>query len=307
MTFEAEDGFFLLPESARNRMLQLEEQIGGEPLANQAVDHPAESFGEPLSFVPDATDFALGPDDYLEHLRRIREAVEVPVIGSLNGTTPGGWLQFAELMEEAGASALELNAYQVAADPHDTSEAIEERMLGMVRSVVDAVDIPVAVKLAPFFTSLTHFARRLDEVGAKGIVLFNRFYQPDIDPEEREVLPVLQLSDPRELTLRLRWLAILSDRVVAHLAVTGGVHGAMDAIKAIMAGADAVQMVSALLRHGPEPLKTVRDEVARWMEEREYESLEQMQGSMDLRHCPDPSEFERGNYMRVLQGWRGLS
>jgi len=284
-----------------------EEQITGEQLsAHASMDHTAESFGEALSYLPDPEDFALGPQEYLEHLRRVREAVDVPVIGSLNGTTPGGWLEYAALMEDAGASALELNIYHVATDAHEGSDAIEERMLELVRTVVDAVDIPVAVKLSPFFTGLTHFARRLDDVGAKGIVLFNRFYQPDIDPEDLEVVPALQLSDSRELLLRLRWLAILSARVVAHLAVTGGVHTSVDAIKAIMAGADAVQMVSALLRNGPEHLRTVREEAVRWMVEREYESLEQMQGSMDLHRCPDPSQFERGNYMRILQGWRSL-
>jgi len=284
-----------------------EEQITGEQLsAHASMDHTAESFGEALSYLPDPEDFALGPQEYLEHLRRVREAVDVPVIGSLNGTTPGGWLEYAALMEDAGASALELNIYHVATDAHEGSDEIEERMLELVRTVVDAVDIPVAVKLSPFFTGLTHFARRLDDVGAKGIVLFNRFYQPDIDPEDLEVVPALQLSDSRELLLRLRWLAILSARVVAHLAVTGGVHTSVDAIKAIMAGADAVQMVSALLRNGPEHLRTVREEAVRWMVEREYESLEQMQGSMDLHRCPDPSQFERGNYMRILQGWRSL-
>ena len=282
-----------------------EEQIRGEQLsAHASIDVPAESYGEALSYLPDPREFALGPHEYLEQLRKVREAVDVPVIGSLNGTTPGGWLEHAALMEEAGAAAIELNVYHVASDPHDTGDAVEERTLQMIRTVVQAVDVPVAVKLSPFFTSLTHFARRVDETGAKGLVLFNRFYQPDINPDDFEVVPVLQLSDSRELLLRLRWLAILSARVVAHLAVTGGVHTVNDAIKAIMAGAEAVQMVSALLQHGPEHLKTVREGVVQWMEEREYESITQMQGSMDLHRCPDPTEFERGNYMRVLQGWR---
>jgi dihydroorotate dehydrogenase (fumarate) len=284
-----------------------EEQIRGEQLAaHRSMDSIVESTGEALSYLPDPGDFTLGPDEYLEQLRRIREAVEVPVIGSLNGTSLGGWLEYAELMESAGANALELNVYLVATDPHETSQVIEERVLDMVRAVVNAVEIPVAVKLSPFFTALAHFARCLDDAGAKGLVLFNRFYQPDIDPEELEVVPVLHLSDSQELLLRLRWLAILSERITSHLAVTGGVHNGLDAVRAIMAGADAVQMVSALLRNGPEHLKTVREEVVRWMEERKYDSIGQMQGSMDLLRCPDPTEFERGNYLRVLQSWRGF-
>jgi dihydroorotate dehydrogenase (fumarate) len=284
-----------------------EEQIRGEQLAaHRSMDSIVESTGEALSYLPDPGDFTLGPDEYLEQLRRIREAVEVPVIGSLNGTSLGGWLEYAELMESAGANALELNVYLVATDPHETSQVIEERVLDMVRAVVNAVEIPVAVKLSPFFTALAHFARCLDDAGAKGLVLFNRFYQPDIDPEELEVVPVLHLSDSQELLLRLRWLAILSERITGHLAVTGGVHNGLDAVRAIMAGADAVQMVSALLRNGPEHLKTVREEVVRWMEERKYDSIGQMQGSMDLLRCPDPTEFERGNYLRVLQSWRGF-
>jgi len=171
---------------------------------------------------------------------------------------------------------------------------------------VQAVDIPVAVKLSPFHTAMAHFARQLDQAGAKGLVLFNRFYQPDIDTDELDVVPALHLSDSTELLLRLRWLAILSGRVVASLAVTGGVHTPIDAIKAIMAGAHTVQMVSALLRNGPDHLRTVQEGVRRWLIEREYESLEQMQGSMGLLRCPDPKAFERGNYMRILQGWRGL-
>jgi dihydroorotate dehydrogenase (fumarate) len=183
---------------------------------------------------------------------------------------------------------------------------MEDRILEMVRIVVNEVDIPIAVKLSPLFASVAHFARRLDGVGAKGLILFNRFYQLDIDPEELEVVPVLQLSDSTELTLRLRWLAILSERITASLAVTGGVHTPIDAIKAIMAGADVVQIVSALLRNGPEHLRVVREGVDRWMAEREYESLGQMRGSMGLLHCPDPTEFERGSYVRVLQSRRGF-
>jgi dihydroorotate dehydrogenase (fumarate) len=284
-----------------------EEQIAGEQLAaHHAMDWTGDSFPEAQSFIPDPHEFALGPEEYLEQIRRIREATDLRVFASLNGTTPGGWLDYAESMEEAGAHALELNVYQVATDPARSAADLEADILAMVRTVVQAVDIPVAVKLSPFHTALAHFARQLDQAGAKGLVLFNRFYQPDIDVDELDVVPSLHLSDSHELLLRLRWLAILSGRVVASLAVTGGVHTAQDAIKAIMAGAHSVQMVSALLRGGPERLRTVLQGVRHWLIERDYESLEQMQGSMGLLRCPDPKAFERGNYMRILQGWRGL-
>ena len=284
-----------------------EEQITGErPAASRFANAAVESRDGAISHAPDPLDFKLGPHEYLEQLRRIKESVDLPVIASLNGTTSGGWLEFAGAVEEAGADAIELNVYHVATDPQDTSEIVESRILEIVRTVVRELEIPVAVKLSPFFTALTHLARRIDETGAKGIVLFNRFYQPDIDPEEYEVMPVVHLSDSAELNLRLRWLAILSQRIVAHLAVTGGVHTSIDAIKAVIAGADAVQMVSALLRNGPEHLRTVREGMVRWMTEREYESIGQIHGSMDLLRCPDPREFERGNYLRVLQSWRGF-
>jgi dihydroorotate dehydrogenase (fumarate) len=282
-----------------------EEQIIGEQLASHhSLDHSGDSFAEALTYAPDPDQFVLGPEEYLEQVRRIKAAVHVPVIASLNGTTTGGWLEYAQLIEDAGADALELNVYQVATDPARTAADIEADTLEMVRTVVGEVEIPVAVKLSPFHTALTNFARQLDRAGARGLVLFNRFYQPDIDPEELEVVPALQLSDSRELLLRLRWLAILSNRIVASLAVTGGVHTGVDAVKAIMAGAHAVQIVSALLMNGPKQLTRIKDEVERWLEEREYSSLAQAQGSMGLLRCPDPKAFERGNYMRILQSWR---
>jgi dihydroorotate dehydrogenase (fumarate) len=227
----------------------------------------------------------------------------VPVIGSLNGTTATGWLEYARLVQQAGADAIELNFYVVATDPLENGQTVEQRALDILCKVKASVTIPVAVKLSPFFCSFAHFASQLDGLGADGLVLFNRFYQPDIDVETLEVVPRLQLSDSSELLLRLRWLAILSGRARASLAVTGGVHTAVDAIKAVMAGAHAVQLVSALLQHGPERLKTIREEMVRWMEEHEYHSLRQMQGSMNLTRCPDPQAFERANYMRVLHSW----
>lgn len=285
-----------------------EEQITGEQLAiHHFIRAPADSYGkEALWYIPDPEDFALGPEDYLEQLRRVKEAVQLPVIASLNGKTPGRWLEYASRMEEAGADAIELNVYHAPTDPEDTSACVEDRIVEVVRIAVNEVDIPVAVKVSPLFTSVVHLARRLGGVGAKGLVLFSRLYQPDIDPEKLEVVPALHLSDSTELKLRLRWLAILSGRVTTSLAVTGGVHTPTDAIKAIMAGAHGVQIVSALLRNGPEYLRVVREGVVRWMTEREYESLNQMRGSMDHLHRSDKKEVERSSQVRVLQSSGGF-
>jgi len=226
------------------------------------------------------------------------------VIGSLNGTTPAGWLEYAKLIEAAGADALELNLYYLATSAWETGEQVERRTLDAVKAVKAAVKVPLAVKLSPFFTSVAHLATQLAAAGADGLVLFNRFYQPDIDVEALDVAPRLQLSTSEELLLRVRWLAILSGRVSCDLAASGGVHTGLDAIKAVMAGASAVQVVSALLHQGPGQLKKLRDEMVRWMEDHEYESLRQMQGSMNLLRCPDPAAFERANYTRILQTWR---
>jgi dihydroorotate dehydrogenase (fumarate) len=283
-----------------------EEQLVSEQLAtHDYMNAPAESFAEALSYMPSPDDFSLGPEEYLRQLNDVKAAVDVPVIASLNGTTLGGWLDYARLMAEAGADALELNVYQIATDPGEPGDTLEKRTLEMLRAVKGAVKIPVAVKLSPFHTSMAHFARQLDEVGADGMVIFNRFYQADIDVEELEVARTLRLSDPSELLLRLTWLAVLSGRTKASLAVSGGVHSAVDAVKAIMTGAHAVQLVSALLLNGPEYLRTIREALEVWMEEHEYESVEQMHGSMNLVHCPDPKAFERANYMHILQSWRG--
>jgi dihydroorotate dehydrogenase (fumarate) len=281
-----------------------EEQIIGERAQTlRQIESHTDSFSEAPSYFPDRPHVAVGPEPYLEQIRRIKAAVRVPVIGSLNGTTAAGWLDFARLIQQAGADALELNFYIVATDPLVQGEAVEQRALDILHRVKASVTIPVAIKLSPFFGSFAHVASQLDGLGADGLVLFNRFYQPDIDIETLEVVPRLQLSDSSELLLRLRWLAVLSGHVRASLAVTGGVHTAVDAIKAVMAGAHAVQLVSALLQHGPEHLKMVREEMIRWMEKHEYHSLSQMQGSMNLKRCPDPQAFERANYMRVLQSW----
>lgn len=282
-----------------------EEQLLLEQKANMrhVVSHE-ESFAEALSFFPDRDDYRLGPDEYLEQIRRIKATVDVPVIASLNGSTGAGWVEYARLMEDAGADALELNIYFLATDFDSPGVEMEQRVVHIARMVKDAVRFPVAVKLSPFFSSLSNLTRQLDTVGVDGLVLFNRFYQPDIDVETLDVAPRLLLSDSSELLLRLRWLAILSGRLNCGLAVTGGVHTGLDAVKAIMAGADAIQVVSAVLQHGPSQLKKMREELEHWLEDHEYQSVQQMHGSMSLLRCPDPAAFERANYTRILQTWR---
>jgi dihydroorotate dehydrogenase (fumarate) len=264
----------------------------------------AESFAEAASILPELPTYALGPDAYLERIRAIKARVDVPVIASLNGATPSGWLEYAKLMEQAGADAIELNYYYLPLDSRETAESVEGRLLDVVKIVKEEVHVPVAVKLSPFYSCLPNLAAKLEKAGVSGLVLFNRFYQPDIDIENLEVTTSLELSTSSELLLRLRWLAILYGRFSGSLACSGGVHTAEDALKAVMCGASAVQLVSALLRHGPERLAQIRSEVARWLEEHEYESLQQALGSMSLRRCPDPAGFERTNYMRILQSFR---
>lgn len=282
-----------------------EEQIELEQQGyDNTVEPYMESFSEALSFLPEPDDFTLTSEQYLKQLQRIKAAVGVPVIASLNGTTPGGWVRLASELESSGADALELNYYHVPTDTRMGSQLVENDAVALLRAVRRKVGIPVAMKLSPFFSSLPSVARKLTSSGADGLVLLNRFYQPDIDIENLEALPTLRLSDSSELRQRLRWIAILFGNVEASLAASGGVHTAEDAIKAIMAGASAVQLVSALLKHGPEQLRVVLQDMTRWLEEHDYESLDQLRGSMSLRHCPDPAAYERANYMRVLQGWR---
>ncbi|MDX1502203.1 MAG: dihydroorotate dehydrogenase-like protein [Thermoanaerobaculia bacterium] len=282
-----------------------EEQIVHEQVAATAfLDAPADSFPEALSYLPEPDGYALGPEEYLEQIARIKEAVSVPVVASLNGTTHGAWLRYGRLIEQAGADALELNVYMLAADPSVSGVEIERRLLEVVAALKESLGIPLAVKLSPYHTSLAHFAAELELAGADGLVVLNRFYQADLDLDELEVQPTLRLSDPSELLLRLRWLAILSSQRSLSLAVTGGVHSPEDAVKAVMCGAHAVQVVSALLRHGPAHLSALVEGLARWLEEREYESLEQMRGSMNLSRCPDAAAYERANYLQVLQSYR---
>jgi len=282
-----------------------EEQIVREQVTSfRLFEAHGNSSAEANSYLPPADDMRFGPEEYLELIRRVKAAVAVPVVASLNGTTQGGWLQYARLMEEAGADALELNVYALATDLWESAEAVERRTLAMVRAVREAAGVPVAVKLSPFYTSFACFARQLDVEGADGLVLFNRFYQPDLDVETLDVQRTLRLSDSSELPLRLRWLAILSGRVHASLLATGGIHTALDAIKAVMAGAHAVQMVSALLKRGPDHLRLVLDDMERWMADHGYDSVETMCGTLSLARCPDPAAYERANYMQMLQSWK---
>ncbi len=264
----------------------------------------SEAYAESLSYFPKPNEYHLGPEEYLELIGHIKKTVSIPVIASLNGVTSSGWVNYAKKIQQAGADALELNVYYLATDPLETCSAVEGRAIEVLQGVKHAVKLPVAIKLSPFYTALTHFGRELDQAGVDGIVIFNRFYQPDIDIEKLTPLPTLALSTSAELRLRLRWLAVLSGRIKASLAVSGGVHTAVDAIKAVMCGAHAVQMVSALLQNGPEYLKVVLDGMKSWLEDHEYNSLKEMQGCMNLQKSANPAAFERANYMKILQGWR---
>ncbi len=281
-----------------------EEQLSFEAMqVDQMLHTGAETFGEATSYFPDLGDYRVGPDQYLELVKDAKAALEIPVIGSLNGTTPGGWLEHAKWIEQAGADALELNVYLVAADPQQTSQEIEARYRELVAAVRGAVRIPVAVKIGPFFTAFAHTAAELVQSGADGLVLFNRFYQPDLDLETLDVVPRLVLSRSEEMRLPLRWIAILHGRIRASLAATTGVHGADDVLKLLLAGADVAMMASALLESGPPHATRVLRDVLEWMEEREYASVSQLKGSVSQRAVADPAAFERANYMKTLRSY----
>jgi len=284
-----------------------EEQIMQEALATAAATEThAESFSEATSYFADPEEFVVGPDTYLNQVSQTKQVVDIPVIASLNGYTLGGWLDYAGAIEQAGADALELNLYYVAADTDETAAFIEHRSIEMVREVRRHIQIPLAVKLSAFYTSLPNFVHRLEAAGADAVVLFNRFFEADLDLEELEIRSELRLSHSNELLLRLRWLAILNPLLKqARLAVTGGVHTGVDAIKAGMCGASAIQMVSALLRNSVGHLNRVLGEMREYMTEKEYESFEQLRGSMDRSRCPNPEALERANYMHQLQTWKG--
>ena len=282
-----------------------EEQIEHEAMElHWATTQGTESFAEATSYFPEPESFLFGPDEYLNLIRKARAAVDVPIIGSLNGCTTGGWVRYARHFEEAGASAIELNIYYLVTDPFANSEAVEANYLDVLESVKSQVTIPVALKLAPYFSAFASMARRCDAGGADGLVLFNRFYQPDLDIENLEVLPDHELSTSANIRLPLRWIAILRGHLSCSLAATSGIHTAEDVIKLVMAGADVTMMCSALLRHGPAHIKTVVTDMRQWMEDHQYESVNQMKGTMSQQSVADPAAYERANYMKTLQSWR---
>jgi len=270
----------------------------------ESMTQGTESFAEALTYFPEPSVFHVGPELYLKHIELAKAAVHIPLIASLNGSTPGGWVEYAKEIERAGADAIELNIYWIPTDPSLTSIRIEDTYIDILRSVKEQVSIPVAVKLGPFFTNFANMARRLEAVGADGLTLFNRFYQPDIDLESMEVTPNILLSTPMAMRVPLRWMAILRDQVGLSLAATSGIHRATDAIKMLMAGADVTMLCSALLRQGVKHLATVEADLRFWMEEHEYESMSQLQGSMSQKNCPDPAAFERAQYMRAVSTYR---
>jgi len=281
-----------------------EEQLELESLSVDAdLARGTESFPESSHFFPDLQTYNLGPDGYLELIRHAKEGVDIPIIASLNGRSNGGWLQYARLMEEAGADAIELNIYSIETDPVVGSAEVEQGYIDLVRHLKRSIRIPLSVKLSPFFTAPANMGVRLDEARVDGIVLFNRFYQPDFDIDEREVAANLTLSRPEELLLRLHWAAILCGHVRADLGITGGVHSSRDVIKCILAGAKVAFMTSALLRNGVQHAAHVLTEMNRWLDDHDYESVREMCGSMSHGAVPDPSAFERGNYMKVLSSY----
>jgi len=282
-----------------------EEQIEIEALAmHHFLEQGSYSYAEALTYFPSASEYNRGPDGYLELIREAKAAVDIPIIGSLNGVTPGGWTRYARLIEEAGADALELNVYMVTTRTDLAAEAVEQVYLDILKEVKANVTIPVAMKLSPFFSSLPHMVQRLDQAGANGLVLFNRFYQPDFDLEELTVTPHLVLSDSDEMRLPLRWIAILYGRVRASLALSTGIHTPEDVVKAVMAGADIANVASVLLKRGVGAITELVEGVRRWMEEHEYESVAQMKGALSQRKVAEPAAFERANYMKVLGSWR---
>lgn len=282
-----------------------EEQINYQ---SQQLDHylsyGVESFAEALDYFPDLEHYKVGPEGYLEIIRRAKEVTEIPIIGSLNGVSIGGWIEYAKKIEEAGADGLELNPYFIPTDIGMPSSEVEDMYIEILRDVKNSISIPVAMKLNPYFSATANMAFRLTEAGADGLVMFNRFYQPDFDIEELEVVPHLVLSNSHEMRLPLRWVAILYGRVAVDFAITSGVHTHEDVLKGMMAGAKVTMMASELLRHGVDRIDEIVQEMLIWMEEREYSSIMEMQGSMSQQYVAEPSVFERANYMKVLQSWQ---
>ncbi|MEK7670697.1 MAG: dihydroorotate dehydrogenase-like protein [Bacteroidota bacterium] len=282
-----------------------EEQIAHEAAElNHYLSYGTESFAESLTYFPESQEYNLGPDEYIELLHEAKQNLGIPIMGSLNGISSGGWIEYAKKIEQAGADALELNVYYIPTDPELSGQEVEDRYLEVLHAVRHELKIPVAIKLSPFFSSMAHMAHRLDTAGVNGLVLFNRFYQPDIDLETLEVVPGVVLSTPMAMRLPLRWIAVLYGKVKASLAATSGIHTSQDVIKMLMAGADVTMMCSALLKHGPQHISTVLAEIRQWMLEHEYVSVSQMKGSMSQKSIADPAAFERANYMKALNQYK---
>ncbi len=278
-----------------------EEQIEhDETMVDLVLERGAESFGEALTYFPEMDDYNTGPDSYVEHVAAAKEALSIPVIASINGVTPGGWIRYAELLQEAGADAIELNVYAVETDLYASAASVEDRTLRLVSRVHSALTVPLAVKVGPYYSAFANTASRLADAGAAGLVLFNRFLQPDIDLETMTVKPELHLSSNEEMQLPLRWIAILRGRVPASLAATSGVQSGEDVVKLLLAGADVVMLASALLRNGPKLLAELTEGLSAWMVEHDYTSVEQLKGSMSQETCGDPHAFERSQYVRAL-------
>jgi dihydroorotate dehydrogenase (fumarate) len=295
---DAGAGAIVLPSVFEEQLKRESEEL------DAMMEKGTESFAESLSYFPQIGEFRLGPDDYLEHIQQARAAVRLPIIASLNGTSVGGWTDYAKKIQQAGAQALELNIYYIPTDADLTGAEVEQTYLDILKGVKAAVSIPVSVKLSPFVSNMANMARKLDTAGADGLVLFNRFYQPDIDLENLEVEHSILLSTPQARRLPLRWVAILYGRLKASLAATSGIHTAFDALKMVMAGADATMLCSVLLRKGMAQIAVIEQEMKQWMQEHEYESLAQMKGSMSQQKCPDPTAFERAQYMRLISTWK---
>ena len=284
-----------------------EEQIIHESLElDHYLTRGTNSFAEAQTYLPDIGTYHMGPDKYLDHLSALKKAVSIPVIGSLNGVSRGGWVSYARFMQDAGADAVELNMYYLSADPDLSGQELEDNYIDLIAGVKARIDIPLAVKLSPFITALPNFARRLVSAGADGLVLFNRFYQPDFDLDELEVVRKLELSDSRDLLLPLRWISILYGKVEADLALTSGIHTAQDVLKAMMAGAKVAMTASAILQDGYERVPVILTNLQAWMEAHEYESIKQMQGSMSQQSVAEPAAFERSNYIQILSEFRDL-
>lgn len=281
-----------------------EEQLVQEKFElHHHLTYGTESCAESLSYFPEPETFHVGPELYLKHIQQAKAAVKIPIIASLNGYTPGGWVEYAQLIQQAGADAIELNIYYVPTDPNVTSAEVEQNYLNILRDVKAEVTIPVAIKLSPFFSNMANMAKRLDAAGANALVLFNRFYQPDIDLENLEVYPHLMLSSANATRLPMRWIAILYGRIGADLAATSGIQTGQDAIKLLMAGAKVTQLCGVLLRHGIGHLQVIEQEMIDWMETHEYVSVKQMQGSLSQINCPDETAFERAQYMKAIQSY----